>query len=395
MKKPHDENMVMATPFAPRVKAMCEVNDWYMWAGYTTPNSYENVELEYFAARNSTAVFDLTPMTKYRITGPDAEAYLNRLMVRDVRKIKPGRVGYTVWCDDAGMVHDDGTIFHLSEGHYRLCAQERCMDWLQWSAVGFSVDIVDETHDIAALAVQGPTSCSTLLKMGLTGLQDLKPFGIATFPFDGGELTVSRTGYTGDLGYELWIDPAHAIALWDALFEAGREYMIRPMGSEALGIARIEAGFVMAWQDFVPAEQVVRNGRARSPFELGLDWLVDFDKGHFTGRKALLKEKEQGSRYRFVKLDVDGNKPANHSFILNKAGKVVGHVTSAVWCPSAKTNIAMASMEMPWGRDDDELYAEIYYTRELHWTRLLAPCRVKKDAVYEPERRRQTPAPAF
>jgi aminomethyltransferase len=230
--------------------------------------------------------------------------------------------------------------------------------------------------------------------MGLEGLQDLKPFGIASFPFDGGELTVSRTGYTGDLGYELWTDPAHALALWDALFEAGREYMIRPMGSEALGIARIEAGFIMAWRDFVPAEQMVRNGRARSPFELGLDWLVDFDKGHFTGRKALLKEKQKGSRYRFVKLDVDGNKPANHSFILNKAGKVVGHVTSAVWCPSAKTNIAMASMEMPWGRDEDELYAEIYYTRELHWTRLLAPCRVRKDAVYDPERRRQTPAPA-
>jgi len=395
MMKPHDERMVKHTPFHSRVKTMCQTNDWYLWAGYTTPNSYEDVELEYFAARNSTGVFDLTPMTKYRITGADAEAYLNRLMVRDVRKIRPGRVGYTVWCDDAGMVHDDGTIFHLGEGDYRLCAQERCMDWLQWSAEGFDVSVVDETDEVAALAVQGPTSCATLRRMGLEGLQDLKPFGMATFPFNGGELMISRTGYTGDLGYELWIDPEHAEALWDALFEAGREYMIRPMGSEALGIVRIEAGFIMAWEDFVPAEQVVRHGRARSPFELGLDWLVDFDKGHFTGRKALLQEKQNGSRFRFVKLDVDGNKPAEHSFILNKAEEVVGHVTSAAWCPTAKSNIALASLEMPWGAENDELYAEIYYTRELHWTRLLATCRVVTGPVFEPERRRMTPAPNF
>jgi aminomethyltransferase len=395
MKKPHNEDMLRYSPFHSRVKAMCQTNDWYMWAGYTTPNSYEDIELEYFAARNSTGVFDLTPMTKYKITGPDSEAFMNRLVTRDVRKIKPGRVGYTVWCDDAGMVHDDGTIFHFSEGVYRLCAQERCMDWLQCSAMGFDVNIVDETEDVAGLAVQGPTSCATLRKMGLEGLQDLKPFGITTFPFNGAELTVSRTGYTGDLGYELWIAPEQAETLWDALFEAGKDYMIRPMGSEALGLTRIEAGFIMAWEDFVPAEQMVRHGRARSPFELGLGWLVDFNKGHFTGRKALLKEREQGSRFRFVKLDVDGNKPAEHSFILNKAGAVVGHVTSAAWCPTAKSNIALASLDMPWGRESDELFAEIYYTRELHWTRLLAPCKVMTGPVYEPERRRMTPAPNY
>ena len=391
--RPHDERMVLPTPFAPRVQAMCQTNDWYTWAGYTTPNTFEEVGLEYFAVRNSTGVFDLSPMMKYRITGPDAEAYLNRVMVRDVRKIKPGRVGYTVWCTDEGMVHDDGTIFHLSDGVYRLCAQERCMEWLQWSALGFNVEIVDETADVAALAVQGPTSCATLRKMGLEGLENLKPFGIASFDFNGTELVVSRTGYTGDLGYELWLDAEQALPLWDALFEAGEELLIRPIGSEALGIARIEAGFIMAWEDFVPAEQMIRNGRARSPFELGLDWLVDFDKGPFTGRNALLREKQKGSRYRFVVLDVEGNKPAEHSFILDKHGDTIGHVTSAAWCPTAKTNIALASMNMPWGRDDDEMYAEIYYNRELHWTRLLARCRVHKGPIFEPARRRATPAP--
>ena len=392
-KIPHDENMVKQTPFHSPVAAACQTNDWYMWAGYTTPNSYEDIELEYFAARNSTGVFDLTPMTKYRISGPDAEAYLNRLVTRDVRKIKVNRVGYTVWCDDAGMVHDDGTIFRLAEDDYRLCCQERCLDWLQWSAMGFDVTVVDETEAVAGLAVQGPTSCATLRKMGLEGLQDLTPFGMVTFPFEGGELMVSRTGYTGDLGYEVWIAPEHAEALWDQLFEAGKDYMIRPMGSEALGVARVEAGFIMAWEDFVPAEQVVRHGRSRSPFELGLEWLVDFNKGPFTGRSALLEEKKNGSRFRFVKLDVDGNKPAEHSFILNKAEEVVGHVTSAAWCPTAKSNIALASLEWPWGEEGDELYAEIYYTRELHWTRLMAPCKVMNGPVYEPERRRMTPAP--
>lgn len=391
----HCEDMLRYSPFHSRVKALCQTNDWSLWAGYTTPNTYESVSLEYFASRNATAVFDLTPMTKYRISGPDAEAYLNRLVTRDVRKIKPGRVGYTVWCDDNGMVHDDGTIFHLTDGSYRLCAQERCIDWLQWSAMGFDVSIVDETHDVAALAVQGPTSCATLRKMGLEGLQDLKPFGIATFDFHGAELMVSRTGYTGDLGYEVWVAPEQAEALWDELFAAGKEYLIRPMGSEALSLARIEAGFIMAWEDFVPAEQMVRHGRARSPFELGLAWLVDFNKGQFTGRAALLREQQQGSRFRFVKLDVDGNKPAEHSFILNAAQEVVGHVTSAAWCPSAKSNIALASLNMPWGKDDDELFAEIYYTRELHWTRLLAPCKVMNGPVFEPERRKMTPAPNY
>ena len=393
MNKSHNESMLKYSPFHARVAAACQTNDWHLWAGYTTPNSYESVELEYFAARNASGVFDLTPMTKYRITGPDAAAFLNRLVTRDVHRIKPGRVGYTVCCDDAGMVRDDGTIFHLGDNDYRLCCQERCLDWLHWSALGFDVSIADETDHIAALAVQGPTSCAALRSMGLEGLQELTPFAMMRFSFHGGELLVSRTGYTGDLGYELWIEPGLAETLWDQLFEAGRNYMIRPMGSEALGLARIEAGFIMAGEDFVPAEQVLRHGRARSPFELGLDWLVDFDKGPFTGRRALLAQRRNGSRYRFVKLDVEGNKPAQHSFILNKAEEVVGHVTSAAWCPTAKSNIALASMEMPWGEEDDELYAEIYYSRELHWTRLLAPCKLVTGPVYDPQRRRQTPAP--
>ena len=394
MNAPKRNTMLLTTPFHSRVEAMCDVNDWGNWMGYTTPNAYFDVELEYFAIRSTTGVFDLSPMNKYRITGPDAEAYLNRMVTRDVSKIRVNRVGYAVWCNDAGEVMDDGTIFRLGQDDFRLCSYQRADEWLEWCKLGFDVSITNETEDIAALAVQGPTSCTVLSLLGLEDLNQLKPFGIAYYTFNGAPLMVSRTGFTGDLGYEVWIAPEHAEALWDQLFELGRDYLIKPIGSYALDIARIEAGFLQAHVDFVPAEEVVRPGRARSPLELGLEWLVDFKKPLFNGRSALLQEKAKGSRYRFALLDVEGNKPAHHSFIL-KGDQQVGTVTSAAWCPTAKSNLAYAQIEMPHGAVGDELVAEIYYQRELHWTRLLAPCKVIDAPLFNPKRRRQTPAPPF
>ena len=394
MNAPERNTMLLTTPFHSRVEAMCDVNDWGNWMGYTTPNAYFDVELEYFAIRSTTGVFDLSPMNKYRITGPDAEAYLNRMVTRDVSKIRVNRVGYAVWCNDAGEVMDDGTIFRLGQDDFRLCSYQRADEWLEWCKLGFDVSITNETEDIAALAVQGPTSCTVLSLLGLEDLNQLKPFGIAYYTFNGAPLMVSRTGFTGDLGYEVWIAPEHAEALWDRLFELGRDYLIKPIGSYALDIARIEAGFLQAHVDFVPAEEVVRPGRARSPLELGLEWLVDFKKPLFNGRSALLQEKAKGSRYRFALLDVEGNKPAHHSFIL-KGDQQVGTVTSAAWCPTAKSTLAYAQIEMPHGAVGDELVAEIYYQRELHWTRLLAPCKVIDAPLFNPKRRRQTPAPPF
>ncbi len=394
MNAPERHTMLLTTPFHSRVEAMCDVNDWGNWMGYTTPNAYFDVELEYFAIRSTTGVFDLSPMNKYRITGPDDEAYLNRMVTRNVSKIRVNRVGYAVWCNDAGEVMDDGTIFRLGQDDFRLCSYQRADEWLEWCRLGFDVSITNETEDIAALAVQGPTSCTVLSLLGLEDLNQLKPFGIAYYTFNGAPLMVSRTGFTGDLGYEVWIAPEHAEALWDQLFELGRDYLIKPIGSYALDIARIEAGFLQAHVDFVPAEEVVRPGRARSPLELGLEWLVDFKKPLFNGRSALLQEKAKGSRYRFALLDVEGNKPAHHSFIL-KGDQQVGTVTSAAWCPTAKSNLAYAQIEMPHGAVGDELVAEIYYQRELHWTRLLAPCKVIDAPLFNPKRRRQTPAPPF
>jgi len=395
--KEHFRTAVYPTPFHPRTSQWNTLNEWHRWKDYTTAVAYFDTALEYAAIRNACAVFDLTPMTKHRITGPDALPFLNRLITRDVAKIKPGKVGYCVWCDDNGQVIDDGTVFHLREGDYRLCSQERQLDWLSRSAHGFDVTIVEDTHEVAALALQGPTSCAVLKAIGCSGVEQLAPFGIAYFPFAGGELMVSRTGFTGDLGYELWIEPARALDLWDALFEKGVNYGIRPMGTHALEVARIEAGFIQAHVDFLPADQAIRLDRSRSPFELDLSRLVDFSKPVFNGRLALLEEQRRGSRYRLVRLDIEGNKPARSSYIYDgKAnGKVVGTVTSAEWSPSAKSNIALASMHMPWGLPGDELWAEIYYQRELQWSRVMARCRVVEGAFFDPPRRRAKPAADF
>jgi len=391
----HYKTQAFPTPFHERTAALNQQHCWGRWKDYITANSYYDTATEYFAARNACSVFELTPMTKHGISGPDSLAFMNRLVTRDMAKLKPGRVGYSVWCNDEGRVIDDGTIFHLQEGVYRLCSQEPQIDWLMTSSIGFDVRIVDETHDIAGLAFQGPTSCAALKRMGLAGIENLTPFGIQTFDFAGTRLTVSRTGYTGDLGYELWIDPEYALELWDRLFEAGKLHGIRAIGSAALEILRIEAGFILAGVDFLPAHQAVRPDRTRSPFELGLGWLVHFDKPYFTGRQALAREKEAGSRYVFARLDIEGNKPAHQSFIFDKNKRFAGTVTSATWSPSAKANIALASLEAPHGEPGEELLAEIYYQRELKWSRVMAPCRVVEGVSWDPPRKRQTPPADF
>lgn len=385
----------LPTPFYARSFEANLVNRWHSWQGYTVADAYVDAELEYFSIRNTCGVFDLSPMTKYRISGPDAQAYLDRLMTRDMTRIKPGRVAYALWCNDAGKVIDDGTVFHLSQGDYRLCSQEFHLEWLTAATLGFDVTVVDETAAVAALAVQGPTSCAVLRRMGLEGIEQLKPFGLQHVMLDDMPLTVSRTGFTGDLGYELWLDPQHAEPVWDSLFEAGRLHGIRPIGTDALDMARIEAGFIQAGKDFLPADRVVRPGRARSPFELGLDWMVHLDKENFNGRRALLREKERGSRWQFLRLNIEGNKHARDAYIYGRGKSPIGFVTSALWSPVAKQNIALATVEGATREDLARLRAEVYYQRELHWSTVMAPCTVVDGPFFDPPRRRQTPAADF
>lgn len=388
----------LKSPFYSRQAELDRLNRWHDWKGYSSADGFYDTTLEYFSIRNSTGVFDLTPMRKYRITGSDSLNYIDRLVTRDMRKIKPGRVAYAVWCNDEGKVIDDGTIFHLKEGEYRLCSQERHMAWLQAAAIGMDVSIVDETPEFAALAVQGPTSYSIMKKLGLDGIENLKLFGLTNFEFEGVDLMVSRTGFTGDLGYELWIPAEKAEALWDALFAAGKDYGIMAIGTSALEESRIEAGYIAAYIDFLPADVTVRPGRSRSPFELGLDWLVDFKKPNFNGRRALVEEKRRGSTWRLVKLDIDGNKPAHHSYIYSKRGgrkKQVGFITSATWSPVCKQNIAIGTVRTPHGKVGDKLFVEIYYQLEMHWSRVMSEAVVVDKPFWNPPRRRATPPGPF
>ena len=276
---------VIETPFQPRLEALSTAKSWTNWAGYISPLTLDTVEFEYFAIRNQTTLFDISPMHKYRVTGPDALTVMNRLVTRNVAKLRDGRVGYAMWCDEEGMLIDDGTIFRYSETDFRLCCQETMYTWLLDTAWGFDVEIRDESHDIAALSLQGPTSFSLLQDAGLGAVADMKPFDWREIEPD---LWISRTGFTGDLGYELWVPNDKALALWDRLWGAGDHWGVRAIGFEALNICRIEAGFIAAGVDFQPVHMAVRLGRGRSPLELGFGKMVAFDKGHFNGRRALM-----------------------------------------------------------------------------------------------------------
>jgi aminomethyltransferase len=394
---PHYKQPLLKTPFHERARALSQVDSFIPWAGYTTVDVLTTVEQEYFAIRNATTLYDLTPMVKYRVAGPDALPYLNRLVTRDVAKLKPDRVAYCVWCNDAGHLIDDGTIFRIGVDEYRICTAERQIDWLLDSSIGFDVEIGEVTEQIAALAVQGPTSCAVLKVLGLQGIEKLKPFEIGYFTLGAQRLTVSRTGFTGDLGYELWMEPEAAENVWDALMAAGRSRGIRAIGSQALNVARIEAGFLLPNVDFVSAEHTIRTGRDRSPLELGLEWLVDFNKGHFTGRRALLAEKIRGSSRRLVGLDIAGNKPAHNSLLYtDDSGKrEVGNVTSAIWSPTCKRNIALAIVDAPHFQVGSTVWAEIYLNRELVWERRMSRALIVERPFFAPERRRATPPADF
>jgi aminomethyltransferase len=394
---PHFQQPLLKSPFHERARALSQVDKFIPWAGYTTVDVFTTMEQEYFAIRNAATLYDLTPMVKYRVAGPDALPYLNRLVTRDVAKLKPNRVAYCVWCNDAGHLIDDGTIFRLGEGEYRICTAERQIDWLLDSAIGFDVEIGEVTEQIAALAVQGPTSCAVLKGVGLQGVEKLKPFEIGYFTLGPAQVMVSRTGFTGDLGYELWMDPEAAEAVWDALMAAGRSRGIRAIGSQALNVARIEAGFLLPNVDFVSAEHTLRTGRDRSPLELGLGWLVDFNKGHFTGRRALRNEMIQGPRRQLVGLDIAGNKPAHNSLLYtDESGKrEIGSVTSAIWSPTCKRNIALAIVDAPHFQIGSTVWAEIYLNRELVWERRMSQAQVVERPFFAPDHRRATPPSEF
>lgn len=393
---PYAGERLKLSPFHARQAPYNLREAWSSWNGYRFAAHYYDAEYEYFCIRNGCGTYDICPMQKYRITGGDALAMLNRMVTRDLNKLNMDRVTYVLWCNDEGRMVDDGTVFRTGEQDYMLTCGSPCLAWLRQAAFGFAdVQVEDVSDTLAALSFQGPTTCAVLKAMGLAGIDQLKPFGIMRFDFssDAGtsQLMVSRTGFTGDLGYELWIEKAQALALWDALYAAGEPWAIQPYGEDATNMARLEAGYIMPAMEFNEALKTIHFEHDQTPFELGLGWLVDFSKPQFNGRRALWKEHQCGPKYVLTKLDIEGNKPADQAWLYadRACSRAIGYVTSAMWSPAVKANIALAMIRSEHLKG--EVWAEIDYSKELRQYTKVARCTVKDQAFWAPARARATP----
>ena len=389
---PYAGERLKLSHFHERQAALNLRDAWSSWNGFKFADYYYDVDYEYFCIRNTCGTYDICPMQKYLIEGADALAMLDRMVTRDLNKLRINRVTYVAWCNDSGRMIDDGTIFRLGESKFLLTCGSPCLAWLRKSALGFNrLSIVEHTEALAALSLQGPTSFAVLKAMGLEASSVLKPFDIGHYPFAEGEIMISRTGFTGDLGYELWIEPNLALTLWDSLYEAGANYGIQPYGEAATNMARLEAGFIMPYMEFNEALKTVNFEYDQTPLELDLAWLVDFKKPHFNGRRALLEQHKTGPKTLLTKLNIEGNKPAEEALLYSDpdCSDEIGYVTSAMWSPSVKANIALAMINVEALSGD--IWTEIYYQKELRHHRKVARCTVQKKAFWGPERAKLTP----
>ncbi|MCA9669349.1 MAG: aminomethyltransferase family protein [Myxococcales bacterium] len=405
--------MPAPSPFHSRTQPLCRSYAWKDWAGYAAVCTYDSChEPEYYAVRQTCAVLDVTPLHKYEIAGADAAEFLAFLTVRDVRALKAGRVSYLCWCDDDGKLLDDGTVTVLGDGRYRLTASLPQLHWLSLCADGFDVEITDVSDSMAALALQGPRARDVLADLCQEDVSRLRFFRHrrCTFGDDiAGELT--RTGYTGDLGYELWVDAARAEALWDALFAVGPSHGLLPMGLDALDMLRIEAGFVLQGVDYRSARVCLIEGQRSSPFEMGLGWTVDLERDDglpFVGQAALRREAARGSRYKFVGLEVSwaaiealydayGLPPARaaaawrHNTPVYVDELQVGYATSGTWSPLLKAELALAHLETRYAEAGSEVAIEM--TVE-YGQRRRVMARVAELPFFDPARKRAIPAKA-
>ena len=383
---------LLETPFHERTYEACYNNDWYRWAGYKIAREYSNTELEYTAMRNTAGVLDITPMHKYDIKGADAIKFVDKLVTRNVTEIKSGQVMYIIWCNEDGNVIDDGTVFCFDSNHLRIFCAERNLNWFSDTAIGFDVEVEDVSDTIAALAFQGPLSCKILNLLNVKNIENLRPFYFDDFDLNGCKVTISRTGFSGDLGYEIWCKNEDAISVWDSLFKFNRDYKVLPAGMNSLEMVRVEAGFIQPNADFMSAEQALRPNRMRNPFELGMGWLVDLNKNYFTGKKNLVNLKKKTLTKKLVGLDIQGDKPAIGSVLYDKNKKEIGIVTAGMWSPSLKSNIAFGYVDKDHMKIGSKVFAEIYHPEELEYKKIWAECSVVKKQFFNPPRRHKVPA---
>ena len=355
--------MPIGTAFHERTFPLCYSLSYREWSGYYTVSVYEtHHEHEYNAIRNAAALIDVSPLFKYWITGQDATKFVNRVIARDIHKVKPGQVIYCCWCDEEGKVVDDGTITRLAENTYRWTAADPNLRWFRQNALGMDVHIEDISEKTAALALQGPTSGRVLKEVCDADITNLKYFRVTHTKIAGIEVDVSRTGYTGDLGYEIWMPWDDATRVWDALMDAGRQFDIHAAGMLALDIARIEAGLLLIEVDYISSKKSLIESQKYSPYELNFGWLVNLDKENFIGRAALLEEQKRGGpKRRLVGLEIDWPEveklyeavglaptaPSTASRVhvpVFRGGLQIGKATSSTWSPLLKKMIALASV---------------------------------------------------
>lgn len=355
--------MLKTTPLHSRTSALMQANQWRRWAGYCVASSYEMThDREYFALRNACVLLDVSPLCKYQIKGKDAGRFLNRLVTRDVSKISMGGMLYTPWTDSRGKMIDDGTIAQLGDNHYRLTSAEPNIRWLEDNAIGMQVEIEDVADQLGSLSLQGPRSRELLMTLTDAPIGSLKYYDYLNTKIAGVEVMISRTGYTGDLGFELWIPANHAEKVWDAIVDAGHKYALQPAGIWALDVSRIEAGLIMLDIDYTPANKAMTDGQTSTPLELGLNWAISWKKGNFVGRKALAAEKEHGSSLTLMGLEIDHKEyerqhhelglTVPYPFLAWRAviplyadGTQVGYATSGVWSPTLKKYIAFGHIQ--------------------------------------------------
>jgi aminomethyltransferase len=354
--------MPIGTAFHPRTSALCESMSWRDWSGYFAASSYEvHHDREYNAIRNAAALIDVSPLYKYKVTGKDSSRLIDRIVTRDVTRLNPGQVGYTHWCDGDGKVIDDGTVSCLGENLYRWTAAEPSLRWFRMNGANLDAQIEDISESLSALALQGPTSRGILKACAGAQIEGLKYFRVTPARIGSVPVEISRTGYTGDLGYEVWVDSKDAVTVWDSLMEAGKPFDITPAGMLALDVARIEAGLILLDVDYVGSKKALIPTQKYSPFEIGLGPFVHLNKAPFIGQEALRREAEKGPPRQLVGLEVDwedlerlheeaGLAPqlpsaaSRASVPVFRDERQVGKATSSTWSPTLKKMIALATL---------------------------------------------------
>jgi aminomethyltransferase len=395
----------IGTPFHERTFALCESLNYREWSGYYTVSAYEtHHEHEYNAIRNAAALIDISPLFKYLVTGRDAARLVDRVITRDVSKMRAGQVFYTPWCDEHGMVIDDGTVARLGEQRFRWTAADPTLRWLTQNGAGMEVVIEDISESTAALALQGPMAARVLRACASADIDTLSYFTVTSGHIGSIAVDISRTGYTGDLGYEIWMDSRRALDVWDALMSAGRAFDIKPAGMLALDVARLEAGLLLMDVDFMGSKKAMTAAQKYTPFEMGLGRLVSLDKSPFVGRAALDAERRRGPRRMIVGLEVDWSDveklydreglapvaPAAASRVavpVIRDGRQVGRATTTAWSPTLKRLIALATVDAPHFMPGTRLAIEV----TVEGTRHFAAATAVRTPFFNPSRKTATP----